>query len=163
MRAPPKIPNSKFWKDVIIHDYGFKYITQFDQIPSDVIWTTSCSKTKSSKKKGIPKDFYQGRYNHLFYKYIEKYDLKYGIISDKYGIHMYDENLDFYDIHPKELTNKDKKKLGLKIRKKINEYGYEKLVFYYPSPLLSHPYFEMLWYSKIPTYYISKIGLIEKI
>ncbi len=162
MRLPPKIPNSKLWKDVIIDEYGFNYISKFDQIPSDGIWTTSCSKTKTSPKKRIPKNFYQGRYNKLFYKYAEKFNLKYGILSDKYGIHMYNEKLEFYDIHPKELSNKNKKELGLKIRKKINKYGFKNIIFYYPSPLLSHPYFEMLWYSKIPIYYITKIQLIEK-
>jgi len=161
MRLPPKIPNSKLWKDVIINEYKFNYITKFDQIPSDGIWTTSCSKTKNSLKKGIPKNFYQGRYNNLFYKFAEKYDLKYGVISDKYGIHMYNEKLEFYDIHPNELTYKNKRELGIKIRKKIKKYGFKKLIFYYPSPLLSHPYFEMLWYSKIPIYYISRIGLID--
>lgn len=162
MKLPPKIPNSKLWKDVIVNEYGFKYITKSDQIPSDGIWTTSCSKTKKSRKKGIPQNFYQGRYNKLFYKYAHKYDLEYGVISDKYGIHMYNEKLEFYDIHPKELTDKDKKELGLKIREKITKYGFKKLIYYYPSPLLSYPYFEMLWYSKIPIYYITKIGLIGK-
>ena len=115
---------------------------------------------------GIPKNFYQGRYNNLLYKYAENYNLEYGVISDKYGIHMYNEKRDFYDIHPRELTNDDKNKLGKKISDTIKKNGFKNLIFYYPSPLLSHPYFEMLWYCKwysdIPIYYISKIGLIDK-
>ena len=54
---------------------------------------------------------------------------------------MNNEILEFYDIHPSDLTDSDKKKLGLKIRKKIKKYGFKKLIFYYPSPLLSHPLF----------------------
>lgn len=94
---------------------------------------------------------------------MNKYKLNYGVLSDKYGIHMFDEKLSYYNIHPHELTWKDKKRLGNKISKKIKKYGFNELVFYFPSPLLSKPYFEILWYSKLHISYISSIKLVDNL
>lgn len=163
LRIPPKIPLSKEWVKTLLDSYKFQYVKEIDQIPKKALWTTSCSKTKCSKKLGYPKDFYLGRYNKLFYKYTDLYNIDYGIISDKYGIHMQDECLDYYDIHPSNLSLKDKFNLGQIIREKIADYGYKNIIFYYPSPLQSKPYFQILWYSKLPVYYISKIKLLENL
>lgn len=161
MKKPAKIPLTKEWKTVLENDYGFKYVTKCEDIPSNALWTTSCSKTKFSGKKGYPTDFYLGKYNLLFYNHMERKNLNFGVLSDKYGIHMYDECLDYYDIHPKKLTLENKADLGKIIKKKVKKYGFKELVFYYPSPLQSKPYFEMLWFSKLPIYYISCIGLLD--
>ena len=162
MRYPPKIPNTKEWKNVIEKEYKFHYITEYTDILPSSLLVTSCSKTKLVKK-GYPKDLYHGKINKLFYKFVENNNLDYGIISDKYGLHMFDENLPYYDIHPSSLSYAQKKDLGAKIREKIKNYGYKDIIFYYPSPLLSKPYFEMLWYSKLSVYYLSTISLIERL
>ncbi len=163
MKNPPKLPTTKKWKEVLEKEYKFRYINHANKIPKNAIWTTSCSKTKLTGNKGYPTEFYVGRYNLLFYKFMKKHELKFGVISDKYGIHMFDETLKYYDIHPSTLTLKDKLKLGKKISRKIKKYGFKEIVFYYPSPLQSKPYFDILWFSKIPTYYISKIGLLNEL
>lgn len=162
LTKPPKIPATKEWCNVLSNEYRFQYIQDFNQIPNDALWTTSCSKTKSSKKRGYPKDFYVGIYNKLFYKYVDGLNLNYGIISDKYGIHMEDECLDYYDIHPSKLTMEDKFELGRIIRKKVKDKGFKEIIFYYPSPLQSKPYFEILWFSKLSVNYISKIKILGK-
>jgi len=159
----PKLPITKKWKNSLKKDYKFKYIQNPKKIPKKALWTTSCSKTKLTGNKGYPTDFYIGRYNLLFYRYMAKYDLKFGVISDKYGMHMFDESLKYYDIHPSMLTPEDKAKLGKKIRKKIKKYGFKEIVFYYPSPLQSKPYFDILWLSRLPVHYISKIGLLDEL
>lgn len=160
---PPYIPNSKAWKRILTQKYKFKYIDDLNKIPSNALWTTSCSKTKSNKKKGLPSEFYISKYNKLFYKYVKSLNLDYGIISDKYGIHMHDEIRSNYDIHPTELSVKDKYQLGKKIKTKLGSRDYDKIVFYYPSPLLSKPYFQILWYSGLPVYYISKIKILDEL
>ena len=162
LKIPPKIPLTKEWVDILRNYYNFQYIQNVNQIPKDALWSTSCSKTKSSKKKGYPNEFYIGRYNKLFYKFTDLYNLEYGIISDKYGIHMQDECLDYYDIHPSNLSIEDKYELGRIVRDKVLKYGFKEIIFYYPSPLQSTPYFEILWYSKLPVSYISKIKILEK-
>ncbi|MEN6554090.1 MAG: hypothetical protein ABFC34_14525 [Methanobacterium sp.] len=161
IEKPPYIPNSKEWKPIVENDYNFKYIQKSEEIPKNALWTTSCSKTKCSSKKGYPCDFYLGKYNLLFYDKMNKNNLDYGILSDEYGIHMTDECLDYYDVHPTKLSLEDKSNLGKIIHEKVKDYGFEKIVFYYPSPLQSKPYFEMLWFSKLPVYYISNIKLLE--
>ena len=161
MNTPPSLPLSKKWINVFNRDYKFKYIQKFDDIPKNALWTTSCSKTKSEKKSGYPEQFYKGKYNLLFYKYMNKFDLKYGILSDKYGIHMYNEKLEYYDIHPSKLSIDDKLYLGKKIKEKAKLNNFDKLIFFYPSPLQSKPYFDMLWYSELPVYYISKIKILD--
>lgn len=40
-------------------------------------------------------------------------------------------------------------------------YNFDKVIFFYPSPLQSKPYFDMLWYSELPVYYISKIKILD--
>lgn len=108
MKTPPSLPRSKKWINVFNTEYKFNYIQKFNDIPENALWTTSCSKTKSGRKNGLPEQFYKGRYNELFYRYMNKFNLKYGILSDKYGIHMYNEKLDYYNIHPSKLTINDK-------------------------------------------------------
>ncbi len=154
---PPKLPASKKWRHSLENEFGFKYISSKVEIPEDALWTTSCSKTKRTGRTGKPKDFYRGRYSGLFYDHVERYELPYGIISDKYGIHMFDEELEYYDIHPGELTMEDKKHLGKLIRKKVKGYGFSDLVFYYPSPLMSKPYFEILLFSRLNVSYLTQI------
>lgn len=160
-KKPPKIPNTKEWIYILRDKYGFNYIQNPNKIPDNVLWTTSCSKTKSSQKKGYPKDFYLGKYNKLFYKYTDLYNLDYGVLSDKYGLHLQNECLDYYDIHPGELSLDDKCKLGRLIKEKTIEKGFTEIIFYYPSPLQSKPYFEILWFSGLPVNYLSKIKLLD--
>jgi hypothetical protein len=159
---PPYIPNSKVWKKILTKNYEFTYIDSLNKIPSNALWSTSCSKTKSKLKKGYPSEFYLSKYNLLFYKYVESLNFDYGVISDKYGIHLQNEKLQNYDIHPTKLSFEDKLELGQKIKVKVKNSGYENLIFYYPSPLMSKPYFQMLWYADIPVYYISNIKMLEK-
>jgi len=161
MGEPPRIPNSKDWKHCIEREYKFKYITRAWDIPGDALWATSCSRTKRMFM-GFPRELYQGRYNLIFYRYMDAYGLEYGVLSDRYGIHMYDECLDYYDIHPGELDIKDKQKLGRMVRQKLRKYGFKKIVFYHPSPLRSKPYFHILWFSRVPVYYITDIKLLGK-
>jgi len=161
---PPRLPASKKWRKALEKDFGFTCISSQNEIvdPYSVLWTTSCSKTKQ-KKVGTPKEFYRGRYHNSFYEYVEKNKLTYGILSDKYGIHMFDEELEYYDIHPHELTMEKKEELGNLLRKKAKKYGFEEILFYYPSPLMSKPYFEILWFSRLKVYYTTKLSLTREI
>ena len=53
----------------------------------DALWVTHCSRTKVHVPKGTPKEFYVSRRNKAFYLFAETFNLLYGILSDKYGIH----------------------------------------------------------------------------
>ena len=138
-----------------------------EQIPDQkggekVLWASRCSKTKTGKDRALPNEFYVSPLNLLFYTAMEKYGLRYGICSDMYGMHMDDEYMDYYDVHPSTLSHEQKRDLGLIIGRKTREYGYEEIIFYNSSPLLSRPYFEMLWWADLPVYFISNIKLLDQ-
>lgn len=151
-----------------VEKYGIKHIDSFSNMLFDknILWSSRCSKTKGKDLDiAIPKDFYISPLNLLFYRYMKKYGLRYGIISDMYGLHYDDEYLRFYDVHPSTLTIDDKKRLGEIIGKKMLQRNYSKIIFYNTSPKLSIPYFEMLLYAKeyygIEILFITKIGLLD--
>ena len=93
-----------------------------------------------------------------FYSYVITRGLQFAVLSDKYGLHFSDESLPYYDIHPSALTHEDKKNLGLLIRGKALTRGYEKIVFYNNSPLMSVPYLEMLSYSRLEVFFITRLS-----
>ena len=128
-----------------------------------VLITSRCSQTKTGKDKAIPRDFYVSNININFYEAMEKNNFYYGILSDKYGIHFADEKLDYYDIHPSELTTEEKQRLGKIIGVKTLEKGYDTIIFYNTSPLLSAPYFEMLEASGLKIYFISDLNLFPRL
>jgi hypothetical protein len=72
---------------------------------------------------------------------------------------MYDEELRYYDVHPKELTELGKRMLGALIREKALARGFSKMIFYNPAPLMSVPYFEMLYYSGLDILYTTALSL----
>lgn len=125
--------------------------------------TSRCSKTKTGKDSATPKEFYVSDINLNFYAAMENAGFYYGILSDKYGIHFCDEKLDYYDIHPSELTKEKKVELGKIIGEKVSKLGYEAIIFYNTSPLLSLPYFEMLENSGLKIYYVSKLDLFSQL
>lgn len=154
------------WKGFIYNKFGIITINNSDSkliknflCNKKVVFTSRCSKTKGNiNDRCVPKEFYLS--NLLvdkFYPFCERFNIPYGIISDKYGILFMDEKLLFYDIHPSSLSIQDKKILGGIIKKKCFEKGYDTIVFYNTSPLMSFPYFEILYYSGLNIFYITKL------
>lgn len=80
----------------------------------------------------------------------------------QYGLCFDDEVIELYDTHPSQLHEKDKINLGKMIKQKCIERGYNKIIFYNSSPLLSVPYFQMLYFSGIEFFYITNLALLNK-
>jgi len=108
----------------------------------------------------IPKEFYVSKRNRLFYQVMEKNHLPYGIISDKYGIHFYDEELKYYDIHPSKLSKQDKMQLGQRLRYKCLNRNFIEIIYWSPSPLFARPYLEMLKYSGLKVYFTVSLNML---
>lgn len=148
------------WKESIQQKYSIKYIDINDQTElsfnDSAIWTTRCCKIKNCKK-GLPIEMYHSYITNRFFTFVINNNLPYGIISDKYGLHLSNEKLDSYNIHPSKLTMDEKVKLGTKICKIVTRLGYSRIIFYNNSPLLSKPYFEMLSNTGLKVYYITKL------
>jgi len=102
---------------------------------------------------------YESPYLTKFYRFVTSKELRYGIVSDKYGLHLDNEKLRFYDLHPSELSESRKCELGKIIGLKTRECGFDSLVFYNTSPIRSVPYFKMLANSGLHVYYTTKIDL----
>lgn len=146
------------WQQEILDKWNVKYIDSLSKLPEGVLWTSRCSKTKKLAG-GLPKNLYVSSLNIKFYECMEKYGLRYAILSDLYGIHFDDEKLAYYDIHPSSLTAEEKERLGKIIGEKTKGRGYSKVVFYNSSPLMSRPYFEMLSHSGLEVYFVTRLDL----
>jgi len=157
----------KNWKDLLVLYNVIQYLNTELHLKNvikkhkNILFCSGCSKTKGKyKQKAIPKYFYVSTRLLNFYKYCETNNFNYGILSDKYGIHLMDEKLEFYDIHPSEVQ--DFQILGNKISKKLKDLKIDCIIYYNPSPLMSVPYFKMLNFSNIPYYYMTKRLNINK-
>lgn len=157
------IPNSKEWKKVLIDEMGFKHITTVSEIPNEALWINPNTKVTKNINRGQPIELYEGRFNKIFFKYMEYFKVVYGVISEIHGIHMCYENLKPYDKHPSELTIANKQLLGEMITYKAKTIGFKSIILYYPSPIFARPYFEILSYVDMPIYYLSKIKILDKL
>lgn len=154
-----KISGGK-WREQI-EAVGIQYLTTAEQIKSamkkyNLLATSRCSKTKT-RKTGIPKEFYVSQANQQFYKWCEIHKLPYGIFSGLYGLHMFDEVKEFYDIHPSALSELQFRKLAVLIKQKMKERGYDGFLYFNSSPIMSSPYFYMMQLTKLKMFYISKL------
>src|SRR5574341_2108899 len=147
------------WRHEIKKLWGIHTLGPNRRAVGKALWVTRCSKTKKNVRRGKPNEFYVSPINRYFCRRMEEAGLQYGVLSDKYGLHMCDEELDYYDIHPKELSEFDRQALGVLIREKALALGFGTLIFYNPTPLMSIPYFEMLHYSGLEVFYTTSLSL----
>lgn len=157
----PKI-RGETWRSDLLRE-GITYVHPTDVLTllnthPNIIPCSRCSKTKPTKiGKGVPKELYISRPNLRFYTWCERMGYKYMILSDKYGAHFWDEELEFYDIHPMELTNADFHHLAVLIKNKTTNRGYSGFLFYYNSPLMSVPYFHMMLLTGLDVFFCSTL------
>lgn len=155
--------HKKNWKKTIKEFYDIEHVeTLSDYNIKDSIFLSRCSSKKSGRSRGTPAQMYWGSVNRKFYSMMEQFNLFYGICSDKLGVVFSDEEFDNYDVHPADITDQDKRNLGKIIAKKLKEKGFTGAFFFNTSPLLSRPYFEMLYYSQIPIKYFSDLSLVRQ-
>jgi hypothetical protein len=111
---------------------------------------THCSANKGvgASQFAVPRDFYISRRNLNFYKNCGSNP--YGILSDLYGLHMFDEELEGYDIHPSQRSNADLHMLGGLIRAKAISRGVSAIMYVTDMPSTMVPYLVMLTASGIP-------------
>lgn len=148
------------WRDEIKEFWGIHVLSQVSTPPvENTLWTTRCSKIKNGIDRGTPKELYVSTVNKYFYRCMEDRGLLYGVLSDKYGLHVCNEKLPYYDVHPSDLSQCEKQQLGRLIRKKALTRGFGAMIFYNPSPLMSVPYFEMLHYSGLDVLYTTRLNL----
>lgn len=148
------------WREEIAR-YGIVTLDTAEQIKEamgkySLLVCSRCSKTKT-KKTGIPKEFYVSKPNLQFYRWCEVHHLRYGILSDQYGVHMEDEVKEYYDIHPSTLSESQFRELAAKIRKRTLEQGCHGFLYFNSSPIMSSPYFYMMQLTGLKIFYITKL------
>ena len=154
----------KHWEEDTLNNYGIKYLKSLSEIKvllsEGAILCSRCSAIKTViLEKAVPKDFYLSNINKNFYKWCEFNNFEYAILSDLYGLHWFDVEEKTYDIHPSSLTEEDFHKLSTIIRKRVIDRGYKSLIFYNTSPVMSKPYFYMMYLTGLPVYFITKLHM----
>ena len=145
------------WRAEIRELWGIHFVDHQADLPANVLWVTRCSRTKNDAKSGMPKDLYVSPVNRYFYRTLERWGERYAVLSDYYGLHFDNEELEWYDVHPSGLSRDDKERLGQIIREKATQQGFNTIIFYAPAPLMSIPYFEMLYFSGLDRFYTTKL------
>lgn len=145
------------WREELRRRWGIQMLDEVIVAGNQVLWVTRCCRVKAGVPSGTPEELYVSPVNRYFYMRMHQFGVKFGVLSDKYGLHLYNHRLPWYDIHPGTLTSQDKKRLGELIRTTALSEGFSQIVFYSPSPLMSVPYFEMLHYSGLAVTYTTRL------
>ena len=148
------------WRSEIQEYWGIHVLNWHIPLVREILWVTRCSKTKNGVASGTPKELYVSPVNKYFYRCMERQGLRYGVLSDKYGLHFDNEELPYYDVHPSDLSQHDKERLGQLVRDKTLAQGFTQIIFYNPSPLMSVPYFEILHYSGLEVFYTTRLDFL---
>jgi hypothetical protein len=144
------------WREEILKYWGVTHVSIDTIDTSNHIWTSRCARTKLVRK-GKPRELYRSDLLDEFYRFVESKRVRYGIVSDAYGLHMDEEVLPYYDVHPSALSASDKRKLGEAVGCKAALAGFRSLVFFAHSPLMSRPYFEILACSELQILFVTTL------
>lgn len=124
-----------------------------------VVCCTRCSKKKlpTHGRKVHPSEFYIGYQNLLFYRWAKRFNIRYGIISDLYGLVYDDDLIEEYDLHPSALTPDDFTRLGTLIKEQMYSRRNNEIIFYNLSPIIASPYLKILAATSLPVTYITML------
>lgn len=147
------------WKD-IIKKLNIEYIPYFPnpQLPHQ-LFITRCSSSKDKDiAAGTPKQLYTSNIIMNFISFCESHNFRYAILSDyeKYGVMYQEDIIENYDIHPSSVTD-GFIALGKVVKRRLAERGITELYFYNTSPLMSRPYFKMMFNSGIKSFYLTQL------
>ena len=154
----------KNWEEEIKEHYGIIHVKSLKEVrelqKNGSLLCSRCSKQKINVSgKSIPKYLYTGNLNRSFYRWCEFYNFNYAILSDKYGVIYDNEKVERYDKHPSTLEEQDFIKLAQTIKKKMKKGKYKSFTFYNTSPIMSKPYFYMMYLTGFPIYFITKLHI----
>ncbi len=143
------------WRREVGRRWSVRLLGEADD-PAAPLWCTRCAPVKGVDR-GVPSRLYRSRLISGFFALMERSSRRYGVLSDLYGLHMDDEDLAGYDLHPSRLTAEDKLRLGGVVGTKARLHGFQEVVFYNSSPLRSVPYFEILAASGLSVWYTTRL------
>lgn len=159
------IKDKAYYKNEILTKFNVKWLECKIPYNETCLLVTRCSGTKTNKMQDLyyPKELYQGLVPQLFFKKMDIEKLRYGVLSDLYGIVWDDERIANYDMPPQNVNDDGFIELGHIIHKKISERypSIQKIFFYNTSVIMSYPYFKMLKASEYDCYYFSNLEYVD--
>jgi len=150
------------WKEELAREWKIEVAENPVVATPTLLWTARCSNIKRVRR-GLPEQMYTSYLNQFFYRFVKSHGLRFAVVSDKYGLHMDNERLPYYDVHPSELSAAQKQALGRLIRRKALAAGFSSIIFYNNSPRMSKPYFEMLASSGLKILYTTRLACAEAV
>ncbi len=146
------------WREDILRCWGIRHVPIGSIDIHNYLWTSRCARTKKVSA-GTPRNLYQSDLLEEFYSFVQLNNVRYAIVSDHYGLHMDDEILSYYDVHPSTLSLLEKRNLGAIVSRKATAAGYRSLVFFAHSPLMSRPYFDILKSSQLEVLFVTTLRI----
>lgn len=121
----------------------------------NVLPVTSCSAGKGVK--GTPIKLYTGIWNLRFYKWCIDNELDYGVLSDLYGLLLWNEVAEPYDVHPSSLDKQGFRRVASKIGFKMESIDRNQFLFFGLPPVSCRPYFYMMIITGMKIFYTTKL------
>jgi hypothetical protein len=143
------------WRSEIRSAWGVRMF-EGGKAATTLFWLTRCAPTKA-KRPSLPHLLYRSTLTAAFFRFVQDAGLRFGVLSDLYGVHLDWEKLHPYDIHPSGLRLEDKQRLGTIVAEKVRGEKFNAVVFYNNSPLRSVPYFEILSHSGLEVYFTTRL------
>ena len=120
-----------------------------------VLPVTSCSVGKGVK--GTPSQLYTGKSNIRFYEWCDYHKMEYGVLSDLYGLLMWNETAEPYDVHPSSLDKQGFRRVASKIYFKMESINRSQFLYYGIPPVNCRPYFYMMIITGLKIFYTTKL------
>lgn len=150
--------NFKTWREDL-ERYKIRILEDYEVLgkakESNVLPVTSCSAGKGVN--GVPSQLYTGKSNIRFYSWCEDNLLEYGVLSDRYGLLLWNEEAEVYDVHPSSLTKQKFRKLGSEIYFKMESISCDQFLFFGLPPVSCRPYFKMMLVAGMKIFYTTKL------
>jgi hypothetical protein len=163
-KVPPRLaPGPRGgWREQVLRRYGIAVLQGPAEPDPSVFWATRCARVKADVAAGRADELYRSPVTGRFFRFVRRHGLRFGVLSDLYGLHLDRERLAAYDVHPSQLDAGRKRELGAIIGRKVRAEGFDRLVFVNNSPVRSKPYFEMLAASGLGVTYATRVALGDR-
>lgn len=116
-----------------------------------------CSAVKGNVSKGTPEQLYRGNQNIRFYQWCKRNRIPYGILSDQYGLVLWNEEREMYDTHPSQVPEEQFVKLAKYTRAVMDRYKRQGFLYHSAPPMTSAPYFHLMLLTGLKVFYLSKL------
>lgn len=128
-----------------------------------VLLLGTCSKTKRPVQQGTPVQLYGSWQVELLDRVCRKNGLRYGVLSDEYGVVMDRETVVNYDTPPDAVTEDGFKRLGEVLATKMEVAGFSRLCLFTVNPKRTVPYCKIILGSGLPFTWVPSVEWLREL